>query len=117
MRSGDLPGGVYAEIDGHVHTARHVRGQPYVTLVDDGPRVIDRASVGRLFRRIVSGLWNGEPVTVWAARKRGDVRVQFAGDDLDRARSLGMRGDRTVWDLDVPSSEVTVTHIDEVELD
>ena len=116
MDSGDLPGGVYAEIDGRVHAARHVRGQPYVSLVDDGARVIDRAATDRLFRRTVSGQWRGEPVTVWAARTPGAVLVQFAGRDMNRARALGMRGDRTMWDLDVPPSEVTVTSVDEVDL-
>ena len=56
MGGGDLPGGVYVAIDGRVHAARHVRGQPYVTLIDDGARVIELASADRLFRRTVSGL-------------------------------------------------------------
>jgi hypothetical protein len=44
------------------------------------------------------------------------VRVQFVGRDPSRARALGMRGDRTMWELDVPPSEVTVTSVDEVDL-
>ncbi|HUF98725.1 MAG TPA: hypothetical protein VMM60_11410 [Ilumatobacter sp.] len=116
MDGGDLPGGVYAEIDGRVYAASHVRGQPYITLIDDGTRLIDRAAADRLFGRTVSGRWQGEPVTVWAARTPGTVRVQFDGNDFDRARTLGMRGDRTLWDLEVLPSEVTVTSVDEVDL-
>lgn len=115
MDGGDLPGGVFAEIDGRVHAARHVRGQPYVTLID-GTRRIERTATDRLFKRTVSGRWRGEPVTVWAARTPGAVRVQFDGTDWSRARALGMRGDRTMWELDVQPNEVTVTAVDEVDL-
>ncbi|MEP2373782.1 hypothetical protein [Ilumatobacter sp.] len=117
MVGADLPGGVYAEVDGRLHTASHLRGHPSVTLTDEGDRLIDRAAADRLFRRTVSGRWRGEPVTVWAARTPGVVRVQFDGDDPRRARAAGMRGDRTTWELDVPPGEVTVTSIDEVELE
>jgi len=116
MGGGDLPGGVYVAIDGRVQAASHLRGQPYVTLIDDGARVIDRASADRLFRRTVSGRWRGEPVTVWAARTPGAVRVQYVGHDPNVARTLGMRGDRTIWELEVLPSEVTVTSVDEVDL-
>jgi hypothetical protein len=116
MGGDDLPGGVYVEIGGRVHAASHLRGHPYVSLIDDGARLIDRASADRLFRRTVSGRWLGEPVTVWAARSPDAVRVQFAGHDPSRARALGMRGDRTLWELEVPLSEVTVTSVEEVEI-
>ena len=116
MIVGDLPGGIYATIDGHVHAARYVRGRPFVTLIDDGDRCVDRADVDRLFRRTVSGRWQGEPVTVWAARSPGTVRVQYDGDDPSRARALGMWGDRTMWELEVVPGEVTVTNVDEIDL-
>lgn len=116
MDGDDLPGGVYAQIDGRLHAASQLRGQPYVTLINDGHRRIDRAAADRVFRRTVSGRWRGEPVTVWAARTPGSVRVQFAGDDPSRARTLGMRGDRTLWELEVLPIEVTVTGVDDVDL-
>ncbi|MEO6122712.1 MAG: hypothetical protein ABIR32_03320 [Ilumatobacteraceae bacterium] len=117
MRSGDLPGGVYAEIDGHVQPARHIRGQRQITLIGDAGRLIDRTAIDRLILRTVSGRWRGEPVTVWSAHDPGAVRVQYVGDDPNRARALGMRGDRTIWELDVPPSEVTITTVEEVDLD
>ncbi|MEO6571584.1 MAG: hypothetical protein ABIO83_08545 [Ilumatobacteraceae bacterium] len=117
MMGGDeLPGGIYAEIDGRLHTARHVRGQPYITLIDDDARRVDRAAVDRLFRRTVSGRWRDEPVTVWRARTPGTVRVQLVDGDPSVATALGMRGDRTMWELDVPPTEVDVTGVDEVDL-
>ena len=111
-----LPGGVFATIAGRVHPCRRVLGRPTITLVE-GDRVVDRSDVERLFRRTISGEWRGEPVTVWAARTPGAVRVTYCGRDWDRAQRLGMRGDRTMWELDVPPSEVTVTSVDEVDLD
>jgi hypothetical protein len=116
VHSGDLPGGVYAEIDGRTHAASQVRGQPYFTLIEGGRR-LDRKAADRLYRRTVSALWRGEPVTVWAARTPGTVRVQFAGTDRSRAQALGMRGDRTMWELDVPAGEVTITGVEEVDLE
>ena len=115
MDGNDLPGGVYAVVDGRVHPARHVRGRPHITLIDEG-RLVDRDAAGRLFLRTVSGQWRGEPVTVWSARDRGAVRVQYAGQDASRARALGMRGDRTMWELEVPPTDVTVTNVDEVDI-
>jgi hypothetical protein len=97
--SDDLRGGVYAQVDGRVHAASQVCGQSYVTLIDDGDRLIDRAATDRVFRRVVSGRWRGEPVTVWVARTPGAVRVQLVNADPSRARALGMRGDRTMWEL------------------
>jgi hypothetical protein len=116
MGHDELPGGVYAQIDGRVHAASHVRGRPDVTLVGDGGRVIPCAAAERVFRRTVAGTWRGEPVTIWAARTAGAVRVQLISGDPDRARALGMRGDRTVWELDVLPGEVTITAVDEVDL-
>ncbi len=116
MGSDDLPGGVYAQVDGRVHAASHVRGQSYITLIDDGGRRIDRTSTDRMFRRVVSGRWRGEPVTVWVARTPGAVRVQLVDADPRRARALGMRGDRTTWELDVQATDVTVTSVDEFDL-
>ena len=112
----ELPGGVCAEIDGSVHAVSRVKGQSYVTLINDGSRRVDRAVAARLFRRTVTGRWRGEPVTVWAARTSDFVRVQYVGDDPSRGRALGMRGDRTVWDLDVLATEVTDIIVDEVDL-
>ena len=116
MVSDQLPGGVYAEIDGSVHAVSRVKGQPYVTLINDGSRRVDRAAAARIFRRSVTGRWRGEPVTVWATPTAGFVRVQYVGDDPSRGRALGMRGDRTVWDLDVPWNEITDITVEEVDL-
>lgn len=117
MTSDDLPGGVYTEVDGHVHPARHVTGRATITLIDGVHRVIDRAAADRLYLRTVRALWQDEPVTIWAARTPGTVRVQYEGKDWNRAQALGMRGDRTMWELDVAPSEVTITEISEVDLD
>ncbi|MEP1126360.1 MAG: hypothetical protein ABJH68_20955 [Ilumatobacter sp.] len=52
--SDDLPGCVDARIAGHMHPAGHVRGQSYVTLIDDGGRLTieppPTACSGALFR-------------------------------------------------------------------